>query len=73
MTFGGGEETITQTCPSFPSAPLLVRLTEVCTRAAPQSPLHFKSATPPEPGQSPFVLGAGGGADDENKSVQEAA
>ena len=36
-----------------------------------ESPSHFKSATPPEPGQPPFVLRGGGRA--ENKSVQEAA
>lgn len=36
-----------------------------------ESPSHFKSATPPEPRQPPFVLRGGGRP--ENKSVQEAA
>lgn len=60
MTFGGGEETITQSWPSFPSAPLLVRLTEVCAEAAPESPSQFKSAA-----RGSHLLCCGEGSDEK--------
>lgn len=66
MTFVQEGETIIQTCHSFPSSPLLVRPTKVSTRAAPGSSSHFKSATPLELGQPPFVL-RGMGAEEEKK------